>query len=459
MNRLSASDPIVALSTPAGIGALGLVRMSGNDAIGIAGKFFSKNLQYAAGNSVHVGRFADGDAVLDEVVLTVFRAPHSFTKEDVVEISFHGSAYILQRALELICEAGARPAEPGEFTKRAWLNGALDLSQAEAVADLIASESQAAHNIAMGQLRGGISYEIKKLRSELLDFVSLIELELDFGDEDVEFADPGKLLELIAGIRKMISGLAGSFRLGNAIRNGIQTVIAGRPNAGKSTLLNALLKEERAIVSAIPGTTRDTIEEMIVIGGIRFLLIDTAGIREAKDQIEEMGIARTMEKIGSALILIYLYDQVHTSKEKAENDLGQFRRDGLSIISVANKCDMNSAQGTASVSDLRISALKGEGLEKLKARMLEEVKGWRSSKGGGIEGGEPVIISNLRHWRALVQAGNWLEEAEKALRQGLSGEMIAVDIRGAIQFLGEITGEIATDEILGNIFGKFCIGK
>ena len=476
---LNIHDTIIAIATPQGEGAIGVIRLSGSNAIKMVNKVFSKDLELAQGYSVHFGKISvteegltsqslkdvAGDepqsTTLDEVLLTVFRAPKSYTKEDVVEISFHGSPFILSEALNLFINAGARLAKPGEFTQRAFLNGALDLAQAEAVADLIASESAAAHSLAMGQLKGGVSNEISKLRSELLDFVSLIELELDFGEEDVEFADREKLLQLIQKIMGIAARLADSFKLGNALKNGIVTVIAGRPNAGKSTLLNALLGEDRAIVSDLPGTTRDTIEETLVIEGVMFRLIDTAGIREAQDKIEAIGVQRTMEKIGQAAILLYLYDAVGLSQEEVAKDLAQFKREDMEVIAVANKEDLVHRLHDSQIPDwfaqlpaghLIVSAESGSRLEELKQRL------YQAGVGQGKKT-EKVIISNVRHYQALKLAGEALASAEFAIREGLSGELIALDIRLAIHRLGEITGEITTDEVLGHIFGKFCIGK
>lgn len=434
--------------------------MSGKQSLPIADSLFSKDIADADGYTVHYGNFMDGDAVLDEVVMTVFRSPKSFTREDTVEISFHGSPFILQRALELLGSAGARFAEPGEFTRRAWLNGSMDLSQAEAVADLIASETAASHKLAMAQMRGGVSEEIGKLRVQLLDFVSLIELELDFGEEDVEFADRPKLLELVKLIQEVVSDLAETFRLGNAIKSGIQTVIAGRPNAGKSTLLNTLLQEERAIVSDIPGTTRDTIEEVLTIQGIKFRLVDTAGIREAQDQIEEIGVERTLEKVAGAAILVYLYDVVGTSPAEVEDDLSRLRRDGLEVIVVGNKADLRNSSDRArpvttldaDLPSIFISAKTGNNIDELRNSLV------MAGTGNSVLG-EQVIISNARHYQALQKVGENLASAEQGLQAGLSSELTAIDIRHAIHHLGEITGEITTDEVLGNIFSKFCIGK
>jgi tRNA modification GTPase len=454
-------DTIAAIATPTGLGAIGVIRVSGPDAITLTDRAFGGKLAAAAGHTAHFGRFKRLDGtVLDEVLVTVFRAPRSFTREDTCEISFHGSPYILREAMQVLADLGARPALPGEFTQRAYLNGALDLAQAEAVADLIASSSARAHTIALQQLRGGVSNEIQRLRADLLHFTSLLELELDFAEEDVEFADRGQLLALVGRIRALTLRLVESFRLGNAIKEGIATVIAGRPNAGKSTLLNALLQEDRAIVSDIPGTTRDTIEEALVIEGLRYRLIDTAGIREAQDTIEAIGVERTLASIAKAQVLVYLYDPHTTSAVERDADLSRLQQPGLHVVVVRNKCDVAGglaglAAGSGSEvlpGEVLISAREGMGLDGLRAALLAT---------GGLDAdhaGE-VVISNVRHLQALQKAAAALESAEGAILGGLTQELVALDIRLAVHHLGEITGEITTDEVLGNIFSKFCIGK
>lgn len=455
------NDTIVAITTPEGVGAIGVIRLSGPEAIGVVDSVFSKDLSAAKGHSLHFGEILEGEKVLDEVLVSIFRGPRSYTREDVAEVSFHGSPYILRTALDLFLRQGARLAQPGEFTQRAYLNGAFDLAQAEAVADLIASSSAKAHQLALAQMRGGVSDEIRRLRTELLDLTSLFELELDFAEEDVEFADRTQLLALIQKIRSLAEGLADTFRLGNAIREGIVTVIAGRPNAGKSTLLNTLLQEERAIVSDIPGTTRDTIEERLVINGIVFRIVDTAGIREAQDTIEAIGVERTLQSIQKAQILVYVYDVVRTTPQERDADLATLSQPSTPVILVANKWDeaeslhdnpyhqlLSSLPKTAH----QISAKQQRGITELKASL------YQAGIGRGMDGTE-VIISNTRHHDALRRAGMALKDAESALTAGLSQELVAIDIRAAIRYLGEITGEITTDEVLGNIFGKFCIGK
>ena len=464
------SDIIAAIATPAGEGAIGIVRMSGAGCIALVDPFFpSRVLVDAPARRAYFGEIADAQGQpVDEVVITLYRAPASYTGEESVEISCHGSPFILQRLLQVVGDAGARPARPGEFSERAFLNGKLDLSQAEAVADLISSRSAAAHRIALGQLRGGVSNEISELRTRLIDFASLIELELDFGEEDVEFADRSQLSELVATIRGRIDTLTTSFRLGNAIKEGVATVIAGRPNAGKSTLLNALLNEERAIVSAIPGTTRDTIEEAINIGGVPFRLVDTAGIREASDTIEAMGVERTLQQISSGHLLVYVFDVIETSPATLTADLDRLYREDLDLVVVANKMDLNpytkyehyfgdAYAGRWSVPRDRfvpMIARDKSNLGYLESTLLQTVTGGR----GGIDAQE-VILSNARHYAALRAADASLARVSEGLTSGLSQDFIAMDIRQSLRDLGEITGEITTDDLLGNIFSNFCIGK
>ncbi len=485
------SDTIVAVSTPPGLGAIGLIRLSGPAAVKLVDRVFSKNIAHAKGYSLHYGQIHKGKNLLDDVVVSIFRGPRSFTRQDVCEVSFHGSPFILQEALSLFLDLGARLAEPGEFTQRAFLNGAMDLAQAEAVADLIASTNSRSHNLAMQQMRGGVSDEIGRLRDRLLHFTSLLELELDFAEEDVEFVEREQLLELVRHIRHLAASLAETFRLGNAIKEGIVTVIAGRPNAGKSTLLNALLQEERAIVSDIPGTTRDTIEENIVLEGLNFRLIDTAGIRDATDKIEAIGVERTYEKVAGASVLLYMYDVTETSLEEVEKDLSGLVQEGLEVVVLANKVDlwengkgrsMDSGRiglpgGEVSSGKVRIGEIRGgeivagntnsvipDGYIQIAANRggdsLGEVKAALVKAGGVLSmDTNSVIISNVRHYDALRQAAASLAEAEEGIGMGVSQELVALDIRHAAHYLGEITGEITTDEVLGNIFSKFCIGK
>lgn len=449
-------DTIVALSTPAGVGAIGVIRLSGPQAIGITEKLFpALKLQQAASHTLHFGLAMDGTEVVDEAVIGLFKAPKSYTCQDVVEVSCHGSPYILQRVLQLFIKHGARPARPGEFTMRAFLNGRFDLSQAEAVSDLIASESEAAHHIAMNQMRGGFSGELKHLRQKLMDFASLLELELDFSEEDVEFANKAQLLNLLTEMQGKIEKLSESFRLGNVLKNGVATVIAGRPNAGKSTLLNSLLNEERAIVSDIPGTTRDTIEEILTIKGIAFRLTDTAGIRNAADIIEKEGVERTLQKIKQASLVLYLFDAQEMSAADVQADIKKLGQNPL--IMVANKVDLkNEVEIETKFKEIKnllvISAKQNKGIEELKEHLYTE-----ALQGATMQ--ESVVLTNSRHYEALQQTLHNLAGAKKGIENKLSGELIASDIRSALSHLGEITGEVTTDDLLGNIFSRFCIGK
>lgn len=456
-------DTIVAISTPPGSGALGILRLSGPEAIAIAdGVFKGASLAKAAGRTLHYGQLIKAGAVLDEVVVSLFRGPKSYTREDVVEISCHGSPYILREALDLLVDAGARLAEAGEFTRRAYLSGSMDLAQAEAVADLIASTSAGAHQLAMNQLRGGVSRELKDLREQLLNFTSLIELELDFGEEDVEFADRTQLRTLVERIHLRLTSLIGSFQLGNAIKQGVPTVIMGKPNAGKSTLLNTLLNENRAIVSDIPGTTRDVIEDRIVIEGIEFRLMDTAGVRETTDLIEAEGVSRTLALAQSASLLIYLFDLQTESPETAAAyvrslDLPTQTR----VILVGNKEDLVKISGgrgaeTGAIGALQlllISAKAQHNIEALRTAMTDAVRAFSAVDA------DQAIISNVRHLNALRKAQQALLEVRQGLVHDLTADLLSIDIRTALHYIGEITGEISTEEVLGNIFSKFCIGK
>ena len=391
---------------------------------------------------------------IDQVLATVFKNPHSYTREDVVEISCHGSTFIQQQLMELYLRNGARLAKQGEFTLRAFMNGQLDLAQAEAVADLISADSDAAHALAMNQMRGGFSAEIKQLREELIHFASLIELELDFGEEDVEFADRKDLRDLVTRILGIMRQLLDSFHLGNVMKNGVSTVIAGRPNAGKSTLLNTLLNEERAIVSDIAGTTRDTIEELLNINGILYRLVDTAGIREAGDQIEAIGVQKTFEKIAQSTILVYMYDAIHTTQAEVARDLAQLRKEDLAILVIANKIDAldEAVLATIPESHYRISAKEKLNIDAFKSALYELVVG------GGIST-DSSIVSNLRHFQALREAEKSLSSVLDGLASGTTGDFLAMDIRHALRYLGEITGQVDVEDLLENIFSKFCIGK
>ena len=453
---------IVALSTPPGTGALAVIRLSGPQAIAVVDPFFrSKKLAEQATHTLHVGnlRAADG-RVLDEVVISLFRGPRSYTGEDVVEISTHGSPYIVREVIGLFSENGARPARPGEFTLRAFLNGRLDLSQAEAVADLIASETRTGHELAMRQMRGGFSARIAELRQQLIDFAALIELELDFGEEDVEFANREQLRALIDTIQGVLRRLIESFTLGNVLRTGVPTVLAGRPNAGKSTLLNALLAEDRALVSDIAGTTRDTIEENLVIDGIQFRLIDTAGIREAQDRIEAAGVARTLEKVAESSLLLYVFDVAMTRPADVAADLARLHREGLTIFGIANKMDLNPYTAPEHFTGphlpaerfIPVSAKNAMNIPHLKQRLHEAVL-------GNADLQDQTVVTNARHAAALRGAFEALDTALQNINDGITADWVALDIRRALHFLGEITGEISTDDLLGSIFGRFCIGK
>ncbi|MBC8045412.1 MAG: tRNA uridine-5-carboxymethylaminomethyl(34) synthesis GTPase MnmE [Fimbriimonadaceae bacterium] len=458
MDGINNTDTIVALSTPPGIGAIAVIRLSGKDAVAITDRLFiGKKLKDADSHTMHFGTIENNGNKIDEVVTSIYKNPKSYTGEDVIEISCHGSPFIQQQIIQLLISKGARLAKPGEFTLRAFLNGKLDLSQAEAVADLIAAQTQGAHDIALKQMRGGYSEELKKLRYELIHFSSLIELELDFSEEDVEFAERAHMLKLMEKINTVLNRLIRSFELGNVIKNGVNTVIAGRPNAGKSTLLNVLLNEERAIVSEIPGTTRDTIEEELNINGITFRLIDTAGLREAKDEIEKIGVERTMQKINESTLLLYVFDMHHLSKEELEKDLAQFKKGNYKFILVANKMDkgvfienLNTLDPYYNVQI--ISSLEKTNIDELKKSI------YHSIAGNEININDP-IVSNIRHMEALQKTKETLDEVIESIENKVSGEFTALHIRHALNYLGEITGEVTNEHILDDIFRNFCIGK
>lgn len=451
-------DTIVALATPQGVGAIAVIRLSGKKAITLCNKVFKgKDLEKQASHTIHFGTIRDGEKIIDEVLVSLFVAPKSFTKENVVEISTHGSSYIVNQVIKLLVRHGARPAKPGEFTQRAFLNGQYDLAQAEAVADLIHSDSEASHLAAMNQMRGGFSGEIQRLREQLVHFASMIELELDFSEEDVEFASRDDLKNLVEKLLRVIEELIGSFDLGNVIKNGVPTVIAGKPNAGKSTLLNALLNEEKAIVSSIAGTTRDFIEDEINIGGMVFRFIDTAGLRETTDLIESMGVARTHEKMKTASLILYLFDLTDTSLEEVTRDIQKLEALGVPYIKVANKVDKGKP---GLINDLTkkypdiilISAGLKQNLEALKSKILELVNLDRFRTGN-------TVVTNIRHYDSLVKTRQSLLDVIAGLDRQISNDFLAMDIRRSLHFLGEITGEITTDDLLDNIFSKFCIGK
>ncbi len=462
------TDTIIALATPAGAGAIAVIRLSGPDAITIATKQFEsvsgKILENQKSHTIHLGYIKDGENILDQALVSIFKNPYSYTGENVIEISCHGSPYIQQQIIQLFLRNGCRTADAGEFTLRAFLNGKMDLSQAEAVADLISSDNAASHQIAVQQMRGGFSNEIKQLRTELLNFASLIELELDFSEEDVEFADRTQFKELLTRIQKVLQGLIDSFAVGNVIKNGIPVAIVGEPNVGKSTLLNAFLNEERALVSDIAGTTRDTIEDEISIGGIGFRFIDTAGIRETQDVVEGMGIKRTFEKIEQAQVILLLVDgsKILADDKKLKNIVIDFEKiknqNPLKpLVLLVNKADTLSEDeknkiGTYLDDVKYLSAKTGEGVEELQNSLLEFVNT------GALRNNE-TIVTNTRHYNSLLKALEEIEKVQFGMKAELSSDLMAIDVKEALYHLGEITGQVTNDELLGNIFANFCIGK
>jgi len=460
---------ICALATP-GNGAIAVIRVSGPGAIEIVESIFQsategKQLKLQLPNTIHFGTIQDSEKPIDEVLISLFKAPHSYTGEDSIEISCHGSPYIQQKILELLLSGGAEPAKPGEFTQRAFLNGKMDLSQAEAVADLIAAESEGAHKVALQQLRGGFSDKLKSLRAQLLHFISMIELELDFSEEDVEFADRSQLVSLVNEIRDLLEELISSFQLGNVLKNGVPVAIIGRPNVGKSTLLNAILQEERAIVSDIEGTTRDSIEDTINLEGIKFRFIDTAGIRETADTIENLGIRRTYQKIEQSSIVLLLTeasDDIQLIQRSVDAIRGQLDHGTKQLVVVLNKSDRISDTDLQVISD-SIQLKENERIISLSAEKRENIEGLTSLLLDIINIGsikhQDVLISNIRHYNALNSASESLTRVSEGLSSSLPSDLLAQDIREALHFLGEITGEVTTDEVLGNIFKNFCIGK
>ncbi len=454
------NDTIIALATPSGAGAIAVIRISGTAAITLVSKQFksitpNKKLKEQKSHTIHLGHIVDGEILLDEVLISIFKNPRSYTGEDVIEISCHGSSYIQQQIIQLFLRKGCRMASAGEFTMRAFLNGKMDLSQAEAVADLIASDSEAAHQIAMQQMRGGFSTKINDLRQELLNFASLIELELDFSGEDVEFADRTQFNQLLQKITEVFKNLIDSFALGNVIKNGIPIAIVGEPNVGKSTLLNAILNEERAIVSDIPGTTRDTVEDQIAIGGVNFRFIDTAGLRDTSDKIEQIGIARAFEKIEQAQLTIYLFEA--SKNKEAEIKIVKEKYPDKNILLIANKIDEVSEDRISNLKQLYptivfVSAKNNLGIEELKKTLL-------SLSTAGELGKNDTIVTNNRHYDALLKALEAIQKVKEAMDIELSSDLMAIDIREALFHLGEITGSVSTDDLLGNIFSNFCIGK
>ena len=469
MGIIRKEETICAPSTGTG-GAIAVIRISGSQSFNICDKIFFPLDQKSKpsvnkGFTVMYGDIRNGDEIIDDVLVSIFREPHSYTGENSVEISCHASPYIQRKILELLIHYGAVPALPGEFTQRAFMNGKMDLSQAEAVADIIASSTRSAHRVALNQMRGGFSSEIGKVRSELLKFASLIELELDFGEEDVEFADRSELTAIISSVRELSDSLAKSFLLGNVIKNGIPVAIVGKPNSGKSTLLNALLKEDKAIVSEIPGTTRDSIEDTIVIDGIEYRFIDTAGLRETTDIVEIMGIKKTHEKIDNASVIMLVdevTDDAASINERAAVIREMIRGSGKRLFILINKADLSVPQRLAELEKniltenkdvlLFISARENSGLDQVRLKLSQVIEKEKLNS-------DNVIITNLRHYEALLKVSDSLSRIADGLINNIPEDLIAIDIRHAIHYLGEITGEITTDELLGNIFRNFCIGK
>lgn len=448
-------DTIIALSTPPGSGAIGVIRLSGATAIYLTNQVFvGKDLEKQASHTLHFGLIKDGERMIDEVVVSLYVAPKSYTKENVVEISCHGSNYIIQQIINLLIKKGARAAKPGEFTLRAFLNGAFDLSQAEAVADLIASDSKASHEVAMQQMRGGFANELKDLRKQLIHFASMIELELDFAEEDVEFANREQLRSLILKLTSHISHLINSFEVGNVIKNGVPVVIAGKPNVGKSTLLNALLNEERAIVSDIAGTTRDTIEDEININGVVFRFIDTAGLRETADVIEAKGVERSLEKMKQAKLIIYMVDAQEEPSEVLKQ-LEELQKQPIPYLFVVNKADLLDTDKKEKYTELEaqlISAKDRVGIDVLEKALLEKVHLSHINT-------SETLVTNVRHVEALKQTQNALHRVLNNIDNPVTSDFLAMDIKQALHYLGEITGTVTTDDLLDNIFTKFCIGK
>ena len=463
------NDTIVALASPSGAGAIAVIRISGMEAIAISASIFQsvskKDITKQKSHTLHLGYVIDGEKIIDQVLLSIFKGNNSYTGENTIEISCHGSIYIQQQIIQLFLRKGCRMAQPGEFTLRSFLNGKMDLSQAEAVADLISSDNEAAHQIAMQQMRGGFSNEIAKLREELLNFASLIELELDFAEEDVEFADRTQFKDLLNRIEFVLKRLIDSFSVGNVIKNGIPVAIVGEPNVGKSTLLNALLNEERAIVSEIAGTTRDTIEDELVIGGIGFRFIDTAGIRETKDVVESIGIKKTFEKIEQAQVVLYLFESLKFKVQSSEYIIeiekikNQFPLKPL--IVVINKIDLltnteiktiHEQLETLNVKLKTISAKQKTGIDELKNQLLSFVNT------GALRNNE-TIVTNTRHYDSLLKALEEIRKVKFGIQNNLSSDLMAIDIKQALYYFGEITGQVTNDELLGNIFANFCIGK
>lgn len=451
----SPDETIVALATAQGISAIAVIRLSGKDAIEITQKVFKgKDLKSQPSHTIHFGTIHDGERNIDEVLVSIFKAPNSFTKENSVEISSHGSPIIVKEIIKVLLKHGARLATAGEFTKRAFLNGRFDLAQAEAVADIISAETDNARQAALNQMRGGFSKEIQHLREELIHFASLIELELDFGEEDVEFAKRDDLKKLIHSIQSYLNSLIHSFDQGNVIKNGVPTVIAGKPNAGKSTLLNALLNEEKAIVSEIAGTTRDVIEDEMILGGISFRFMDTAGLRETKDVVEAIGVERTLDRIKKASLVLYVFD-LSQSQDEIQKEEESLKNIKVPIIKVGNKMDKADVSVVKKLTGedfTLISASTKKNIQILKDKILSHFHVNEVKQGD-------VLVTNLRHYENLKQTNEALNRVLKGMDSGITGDFLAMDIRQALHFLGEITGQVTTDDLLANIFSKFCIGK
>lgn len=449
-------ETIIALATAQGISAISVIRLSGEESIEMVQRVFrGKDLTKQASHTIHFGTIRDEERIVDEVLVSIFKDGSSFTKENSVEISCHGSPYIVKEVIKVLLKQGARLAQPGEFTKRAFLNGRFDLAQAEAVADLINAETENAKQVALNQMRGGFSKEINHLREELIHFASLIELELDFGEEDVEFAKRDDLRKLILKIQEYLKSLIDSFDQGNVIKNGVPTVIAGKPNAGKSTLLNVLLNEDKAIVSEIAGTTRDVIEDEIVLGGINFRFIDTAGLRETQDVIEAMGVERTRDRMKKASLIIYLFDLANATFEEIREEINGLEAMGIPYVKVGNKVDKADAgllKKLGREGFIFISASNHTNIQQLKGKLLSYFH-IEAVKTGD------VLVTNLRHYQNLLQTNDSLDRVLKSMEGGITGDFLAMDIRQSLHYLGEITGTITTDDLLENIFSKFCIGK
>jgi tRNA modification GTPase len=462
---MNTSDTICAISSPHGIGAISLIRMTGMSSVKILDKYFipanpDKKFTEQTPKTIHLGNFVENEKIIDEVLVSFFKSPDSYTGEDMVEISCHGSLFIQSEILKLLISGGARMATPGEFTLRAFLNKKLDLSQAEAIADLIASNSKASHAIAIKQMKGGFSAKIKELRTKLIDFSSLIELELDFSEEDVEFVKRDELLNLLDNLLFEIGFLKDSFSVGNVIKNGVPVAIIGKPNVGKSTLLNVLLNDERALVSEIPGTTRDAIEDTIIISGVTFRFIDTAGLREPNDHVENLGIEKTYEKINLAKIILYVFDISETSVEEIIQTISDFKQhikdQSKRLIIIANKIDRlveipKRFKDFVELETIFISAKRKENINLISESLIKSVSDENISEG--------TIVTNARHYEALFNARKALKEAKDDIESNVSNDLVAENIRVALHFLGVITGDVTNEEILGNIFNKFCIGK